>query len=251
MIESTRNPIDDSPDFYARAAGLGYLIIIVTGIFAEFVVRSSLIVPGDATATAGNLMASQSLFRMGLASEFVMLVSDVFVALALYVVFKEASRSLALLAAFFRLAHASIVGINLLATYVPLLLLGQAEYLTVFADGQRHALALLALEAHSYGYVIGLVFFGVHCLLLGWLVLTSRSVPGLLGGLLILAGAGYLIDGFGQTLFPGYAEQAATLQMIVLLPAFIGEVSFGLWLLVKGVEVPRLRPLPTPGAVAP
>ena len=151
----TQRAVDPSPLIHARLAGLGSWIIIVAGIFAEFFVRSSLIVPGDATATAANLMASNSLYRAGIASEFVMLLCDVFVAGALYVVFRSVNRNLALLAAFFRLAHASIVAVNLLNTWVPLLLVGDAGYLTVFSTEQLHALALLLLEAHSYGYVIG------------------------------------------------------------------------------------------------
>ncbi len=235
---------EGSPLFYARVAGVGYLVIIVTGIFAEFFVRSGLVVPGDATATAHNIVASELLFRSGLASEFVMLTSDVAVALALYVVFRGVSRSLALLAAFFRLTHAAIVGVNLLNMYVPLLLLGDARYLAVFEPGQLHALALLFLEAHGYGYAIGLVFFGAYCAVLGYLILRSGYVPRLLGFLLLCAAAGYLIDSFARTLLSDYAQYEALLGLVVLLPAFVGELSFSLWLVVKGVDVPRAgRPL--------
>jgi hypothetical protein len=228
---------DTSPRVYARVAGLGYLIIIASGIFAEFFVRSGLIVPGSAAATAANILASEPLFRAGLASEFVMLSCDVLLALALYVIFREVSRSLALLAAFFRLVHAAIVGVNLLNTYVPLLLLGGADYLGAFGADQLQALALLFLDAHSYGYVIGLVFFAFHCLVLGVLVLRSRYVPRILGVLLLVAAAGYLIDSFSRTLLTNYADYETVLAIVVFVPAFIGELSFALWLLVKGVDV--------------
>ncbi len=229
--------VNVSPRAYARVAGLGYLIIIASGIFAEFFVRSGLIVPGDAAATAGNIIDSESLFRAGLAAEFVMLTADVLLALALYVIFREVSRSLALLAAFFRLVHAAIVGVNLLNTYVPLLLLGGSEYLGAFATDQLQALALLFLDAHSYGYVIGLVFFAFHCLVLGFLVLRSRLVPRVLGALLLAAGAGYLIDGLARTLLSNYAAYESVFAAVVFAPAFIGELAFALWLLVKGVDV--------------
>lgn len=225
---------------YAKAAGIGYLLIIVSGIFAEFFVRSSLIVPGDPAATANNILSSELLFRSGLASEFLMLTADVAVALALYIVFKGVSESLALLAAFFRLTHASIVGANLLNIYVPLLLLKDSGYLTALGENQRQALALLLLQAHGYGYAIGLVFFGVYCLILGYLVLESRYVPRILGVLLLVAGLGYLIDSFGRTLLANYADFEALFGMVVLLPAFLAEVSFSLWLVVKGVDVGRL-----------
>jgi hypothetical protein len=230
--------VDRSVLSYARVAGVGYLVIIVTGIFAEFFVRGSLVVPGDATATAANIVASQGVYRVGLGGELLMLVCDVMVALALYVIFESVSRSLALLAAFFRLVHAAVVGVNLLNSWLPLALLDQAVFLTVFEPAQLHALALLFLEAHAYGYVIGLVFFGLHCLVLGYLVLRSRYVPGILGVLLLAASAGYLIDSAGRTLLQSYDEVAGVFGMIVLVPAFVGELSFCLWLLIKGVRIP-------------
>jgi SAM-dependent methyltransferase len=236
-VPMTDRTAPTSPMAYARVAGLGYLIIIVTGIFAEFFVRSSLIVPGDAAATANNIAASELLFRTGIASELIMLLCDVLVAVALYVLFKGVDKSLALLAAFFRLAHASIVGVNLLNTYVPLLLLGDAAYLTAFDLEQLHALVLLFLQAHSFGYVIGLVFFGVHCLILGYLVFRSGYVPRILGVLLIVASLGYLMDSFSRALLVNYAEYETVFLLIVFVPAFMAEVSFCLWLLVKGVDV--------------
>ena len=233
-------PTQHTTQSYARFAGLGYLLIIISGIFAEFFVRSGLIVPGDPSATATNIVGSEFLFRSGLASEFLMLSADVAVALFLYVVFKGVNKSLALLAAFFRLTHASIVGANLLNVYVPLLLLRDGGYLTSLAEGQRQALALLLLEAHGYGYAIGLVFFGVYCWILGYLILRSQLVPRILGYLLLVAGSGYLIDSFGRTLLSNYADYQNLLGMVVLLPAFVAELSFSLWLVVKGVDVGRI-----------
>lgn len=222
----------------SRVAGLGYLVIIVCGIYAEFFVRSSLIVPGDAGTTAGNIAGAQGLFRLAISAEFLMLAADVALAMLLYVLFRGAGRNLALLAAFFRLTHAAIVGVNLLNLYVPLLLLGDRPYLAAFQPEQLHALVLLLLETHGFGYLVGLVFFGFHCLVLGYLVYRSGYVPRLLGVLLVVAGLGYLVDGFGRTLLANYDDYAATFQMVVFIPAFIGELSFCLWLLVKGVAWP-------------
>ena len=158
---------------YARIAGGAYLIIIAAGIYAEFFVRSSLIVPADAAATARNIREFGLLFRSAIASELVMLVCDVLAAVALYIVFEGVSRSVSLLAAFFRLVHAAIVGGNLLNAYVPLLLLADAEHFSRVNPDELQALVLVSLQAHSYGYVIGLVFFGFQCLFLGYLVFTS------------------------------------------------------------------------------
>jgi len=229
---------DTSSPVYARLAGAGYLIIIVTGIFAEMFVRSSLIVPGDAGATAANIAASELLFRTGIASELIMLTCDVFVALALYRVFKDVSPSLAMLAAFFRLVHASIVGVNLLNTYVPLLLLGSGSYLAAFEAQQLQALVMVFLKAHSFGYLIGLVFFGFHCLVLGYLVIRSGYLPRVLGILLIMASVGYLLDSFSRTLLSTYDEYATLFMVVVFVPAFVAEGAFCLWLLLKGVNLP-------------
>jgi hypothetical protein len=231
----------DSTRALARWAGLGYLLIIASGIFAEFVVRSRLIVPGDAAATARGIAAAESLFRLGIGAEFIMLICDVFLAAVLYVIFRPVSRNLALLAAAFRLVHAAIVASNLLNTYVPLLLVGDNTYLTAFGADQLHALALLLLNAHGYGYAVGLVFFGAHCLALGYGVFKSGYVPRLLGILLLVAGAGYLADSFGRTLLTNYVDYEQVFAAAVLAPALIAEVSFSLWLLLKGVNVRGAR----------
>jgi hypothetical protein len=225
-------------DRWARAAGLGYLMIVACGMYAEFFVRQGLVVPGDPSATANAIAGAEALWRSAIASELVMLLADVLVAGALYVVFRGVSEGLAMLAAFFRLAHAAVVGVNLLNVYVPLLLLGDAARSGAFVDGQRDALALLLVDTHAYGYAIGLTFFGVYCGLVGWLVLRSAYVPRVLGVLLLAAGAGYLIDSFARTLMVDYAAHADVLGTVVLLPAFVGELSFSLWLIVKGVRVP-------------
>lgn len=231
----------DRLSLHARVAGLGYLVIIVTGIFSEVVVRGSLIAPGDAAVTASNIAASEVLFRSGLASELVMLTADVVVAFALYVLFEQVSRGLAMLAAFLRLAHAAVVGANLLNTYLPLLLLGDAAYMTAFDPGQLHALASMYLELHAYGYALGLVFFGAHCLVLGALVLRSGFVPRALGVLLTIAGVGYLADTFGRTLLTDYAAWETLFGVVVFVPAVVAELSFAVWLVWKGGVMGRTR----------
>ena len=227
---------ENSPRKVARIAGVGYLIIILAGIFAEFFVRSSLIVPGDAVATANNIMASEGLFRAGIASDLIMLVFDVIVALALYVLLAPVNKPLSMLAAFFRLMHTAIYGVTLLNLVFVLLVLSGAEYLTVFAPHQLDSLAMLFLDGHNYGYLIGLVFFAFHCGVLGYLIFRSGFIPGILGILMIAASLGYLIDSFAQILMPNYSNYAAIFLTIVAVPAIIAELSLCLWLLIKGVK---------------
>lgn len=224
----------------ARVAGVLYLTIIVAGIFAEFFVRQSLVVPGDATATAHNIIASEGLFRFGLAGDLIMIMSDVALALVFYILLKPVSPLLALLAAFFRLAQATILGLNLLNLFFVLQLLSSANYLSVFTPDQLQALVLLFLEGHSVGYSLGLVFFGFSLLILGYLVFKSGYFPKILGILLIVASAGYLIDSFAQVLLPTYDTYEVIFALVVFLPAFIGELAMCLWLLLKGVNVQRI-----------
>jgi Domain of unknown function (DUF4386) len=220
----------------ARFAGIFGLIIIVCGVFSEAFVRSRLIVHGDAIATANNIMSSEWLFRIGFASEIIVFLSDVVMTVLLYILFKPVSEKLALLAAFFRLVMTAILGINLLNQFFPLLILSGAEYLNVFETSQLYALVLLFLNAYGYGYSIGLVFFGFHCAVLGYLILKANYFPSILGGLLILASLCYITGSFTFFLFPEYV---AMIFPEILLPSLVAALSLSLWLLLKGLKVKR------------
>lgn len=217
----------------ARTAGLLYLVVIVFAGFAQ-VVRLSLIESGDAAATAENIEDARLLFRLSFAGDVVAFSADVALALALYVLLKPVNTTLSLLAAFFRLAQAAVLAINTLNQFVVLLLLGGDDYLKAFDPAQIHALALLLLDAHAYGYLIGLVFFGFSNLILGYLVLKSGYLPRILGvGLMILVTLGYLLDSFTQ--FMGSDSDA--LSMVFIAPAAITELAFCVWLLARGSGV--------------
>ncbi|MHC4104233.1 MAG: DUF4386 domain-containing protein [Planctomycetota bacterium] len=222
----------------ARIAGLLYLIIIVSGIFSEMFVRSNLIVPGDATATANNILASESLFRIGFASDLIMVMCDIGVALAFYVLLKPVNKGLALLAAFFRLVQAAILGFNSLNHFAALLLLSGADYLTVFETDQLHALVMLFLKMHTHGYLISGVFFSLSLFVLGYLFMKSDYFPKILGVFLVFATFGYLLDSFTNFLLPNYA---AITEWFVVASAVIAELSLCLWLLFKGVREPKKK----------
>ncbi len=232
---------DISPGKTARLAGFAYLILILAGIFAEFFVRQSLIVPGDAAATANNIMTSGSLFRIGIAGDLIMIICDIALALLFYELLKPVSSSLSMLAAFFRLVQATILGINLLNLFFVLRLLSGAGFTNVFGTDQLHALVLLFLGAHSIGYAIGLVFFGLSIFILGYLIYRSDYIPGVLGILLLLASTGYLTDSFAHFLLPNYEDYAAIFALVVFAPAFIAEMSLCLWLIFKGSKIPETK----------
>lgn len=222
----------NSPRTYARVAGAFYLLIIVCGIFAEAVVRSSIVVAGDAAATAGNLQASGALFRAGFVADVVMLMSDVAVAVLFYVLLKPVSTTLAMMAAVFRLTQAAVVGSSLLLYYSALLLLNGSGYAASFEPQQLHALVLLLFDMHGHGYDLGLLFFGTSTLILGHLAVRSTYFPAVLGYGLMAAALVYLAGSLTRFLWPEYLPALLPFYIVPLL----AELAFCLWLLLKGIR---------------
>jgi len=225
-----------SPQIYARTCGSLYLYIIVVGIFAELFVRSRLIDAADAETTASNIMANELLFRIGFSGELLHIAFDVIVAVLLYALLSPVNRYIALLAAFMRLACDIVLAVASISHFAALRLLADADYLQTFEAEQLHTLALVALRLHGSGYAISLVFFGFACLSLGYLIYRSTYLPRTLGALMALAGLCYLFDSFSQFLAPAFA---ARLFPALFFPMFVAELSLTLWLLFKGVNLPK------------
>ena len=226
----------------ARILGLLYLVIAVVAPFGMLYIPSNLVVPGDAATTANNIIASESLFRIGLVSDSVVFLVEIVLVALLYVLFRPINRTLSLVAAFSRLAMTVVQGVNLLNHLFPLLLLGGADYLAVFEPDQLYAFVLLFLNAHEYVAYIWGAFFGLHCLFLGYLLFKSGYFPRVLGivlGILLVCGSlSYLIDSLGNFLFFDFN---ATVSMVFLIPGTIGELILTFWLLLKGVKVPEVE----------
>ena len=220
----------------ARFAGVLYLVIIAAGLFAEMAVRSHLIVAGDAAATADNIMASEGLFRLGFVGDLAMIMADVAIALLFYVLLRPVSNVLALMAAFFRLAQAAVLGINLLNMFLALQLLGGADYLGVLSTDQSNALALMFLDAHAAGYRLALVFFGFSILILGYLLVKSDHFPRILGYGMFVASVIYVADSAAYFMLSNYADYEAAFDVLLSGPVVIAEVSLCVWLLWKGVR---------------
>lgn len=220
------------PIVYARVAGFLYLIIIVSGIFAEVGVRGKLFVSGDASATATGILESQWLFSLGFIADSFMLLSDVAVAVLLYLLLKPVSTVLSLMAAAFRLTQAAVIGFNLLLFHAAILALTGEAYQQVLTSEQRASLAHLFLDMHSHGYDLGLLFFGVSSLLVGTLVSRSEYLPRSIGYGLIAAGIVYLAGSFTRFVAPRYLP---ILEPVYVIP-LIAELAFCLWLLFRGVR---------------
>ena len=217
----------------ARIAGLLYLIVIAAGLFAEVFVRQALKVSEDALATANNIQSSEMLFRWGLVADLINFVCGLPCVLIIYFLFKRVNKFLLQLALIFVVIQTAIIAVNLLNQISPLLILSNNTYLKTFQPNQLAALSQLSLNIQGVGYAIGLVFFGFYCLLVGYVIFKSKMVPKFLGILYIISGLGYLINSFIMLLSKGFANPLFT---YVAIPIFIGELSFCLWLLIKGVD---------------
>ena len=224
---------EDSPRETSRLAGLLYMIVVVTGIFA-LTVRSAAIVPGDGVATATNILTSQSLYRLSVASDLIASACYIGVTAFLYILFRPVSRSVSLLAAVLGLAGCIIgaaMAVNLLASLV---VLGGGAYLTAFSPDQLQALSMLFTRLHAQGSIISFIFFGCYCLCLGYLVRRSAFLPRILGVLLTIAGLAWLTSSFTALLVPTFAN---SISLYLTAIGGLSEIVFALWILVRGVDV--------------
>ena len=221
----------------ARSAGVLYLINIVGGAYAISIVPALLFGSGPA-AMAHNIQTHELLYRSGLAAHVVVTVTNIFLAVIFYEIFKVVNRRLALLDVFFILVATAIEAAGLVNQFAPLALLGSGPYATALPAGQLQALAYLPSALASVDYNIHTVFFGFDILLMAYLVHKSQFIPRAIGVLLAIDGLAYLVYSFAAMLAPGFASQ---LVPWIQLPALFGEGSLCLWLLVKGVNVERWK----------
>jgi len=210
--------------------GFCWLMTFITSAFAMSI-GTRLIVARDPAATAVNLLANEALFQSSTAA---LLISGAFyigATLFVYEVLKPVNRSLSLLAAFFGLVGCAIGAVACLFDVVPFIVLKGGHFASVFTAEQLQALTLMFLNVRVQANNIGLVFFGLHCLGVGYLILRSTFLPRIIGALMVVAGLGWL-----TFLSPPLANSLAPFNM---MPGAIGELSLTLWLLVKGVNVQR------------
>ncbi len=222
--------------FLARTGGVLYLIIIALGALGEAVVRGSIVVPGDATATAANLRSMEWLWRLGIAGEVVLLSCAIALALILYVLLRPVSGDLALAAVFFNLVCIAIEAVAAVSLAGALFPLANAPYLNALAPEQINTMAMLSVRSHTAGFGIALIFFGVECVILGYLIYRSGYLPKSIGLLMKIAGVCYVINSFALLLSPPLSSQ---LFPAILIPPLIAELSLALWLLVKGVNAAK------------
>jgi hypothetical protein len=222
-----------------RFAGLLYVLTSIVGFFVMGYVPKTLIVPGNATATANNIASSETLFRLGIAGALIGQAGFIFVAMALYDLLKGVNRRHASLMLTLILISIPIALLNELNSIAALLLVRGADFLSVLEKSQRDALAMLFVNLHSHGIGSAEIFCGLWLFPLALLVYRSRFLPRFLGVWLAIAGLAWVIISLTSILSPQYQNKIYSLSQ----PALVGEIAFMLWLLIMGAKPPAPLPL--------
>jgi len=220
-----------------RTAGILYFLVAISAPIGILYVPSKLIVKGDAAATADLIRSSESLFRLGIASELFHQAIAVFLVLALYRLFKPVdenqSKLLVMLGA---LVSVPIMFLNVLNEVAVLILLSGADFLSVFHKDQLVSLAYLFVRLHEQGINIASIFWGLWLFPFGILVIKSGFIPRILGYLLYAAGVGYVAAAFASLILPASAETVGGIALILEM----GELPVMIWLLYRAIRPPQL-----------
>jgi hypothetical protein len=214
-------------------AGLCYLAVIAGGLFAEGVVRQSLVVPGDAAATARAIFDNETLWRLGLAVHLLYLVPALAMKVIVSGLFRRVDPMLSRLALVFGVAAVTIEAVSLVHLYVPLALIEDGgTRLAALADAP--ALVYLATRLFTIGFSFSLLLFAGFCVLIGVLILRSHLLPSAIGAMMIVAGICYFVNTVTLIVAPGFFEW---INPAILLPILLAELSLALWLLLKGIAI--------------
>jgi hypothetical protein len=219
---------DASPRFTARMAGALYLLSITAGVVAVLLVGGALVVDGDAVATATNILANETLFRLSVASFLIGVACYVAVTALLYRLLRPVSKTISLLAAFFSLVGCALWAVGSLFQLAALAILRDGGSSSGLTGEQAQAMALMLLQLNAQALSVGIVFFGFYCLLTGYLIFRSTFLPRIVGALVALTGIGYL-----TYLYPPLQQ---ALSAYLPVSNLLGEAALTLWLLLVGVN---------------
>jgi hypothetical protein len=223
----------------ARRAGLLYLINGTAGFFSYMIVSKSLTVPGNATATANNVLASETLFRAGIVSELVGAVAFILLAITLYRLFNGVDKTQSYLLVSFILVASAIMFIIVLNEIAALALFQGGGYLSVIQKEQLDAQGMLFLQVHDQGVIVVSIFWGLWLFPFGVLAMRSGFFPRILGILLIAACFGYVANALTLLLVPNYAPAVSVMTVVYVVLAALGEGAALLYLLIKSPRVQR------------
>lgn len=213
----------------ARLAGLSYLFIIIFGIFSHIIVRGNIIVSNDSARTAANILSQETLFRMSIVSDLLMVLSYLGLGICLYFLFKPIHKKSSTVLLLLNVIGASMMALNMSNQFIALYLLKGSPYLTVFDTNQLQAASLFFMNLHAIGYKMATISYGLWLIPMGYLGLKSKYFPKIISYLLIIGGATYMISFFGTIL-------GAQIPSDLTIPADLGEFSLCFWLLIRGVK---------------
>jgi uncharacterized membrane protein len=218
----------------ARIAGAFYLTVVITGIFNLLYVPSKLIVWNDAATTFNNIVANETLFRLSIVAGIVCYIVFLFLPLVLYKLLNAVNRNAAIAMVSLAVVSVPISLLNLNNKMEVLTLISEGNYMRIFQINERHAQVMLSLANYENGIEILTIFWGLWLFPFGYLVFKSGILPKILGVLLMLGCAGYVINFTGGFLFEGYSEIG--IARFISLPASLGEIGICLWLLIMGAK---------------
>ncbi|MGE7624712.1 DUF4386 domain-containing protein [Viridibacillus sp. NPDC096237] len=221
----------------ALIAGTSLIIMALAAFFSYGFVHESLVVQGDASATFNNIQSSNLLFKAEIFGWIIILITDIVVAWAFYIFLKPINKSVSLLSAWLRLTYAFVLGIAILNLIFVLHLSESTDYLSLFKIDQLQAHMMLLLEAFEYIWSIGLIIFGVHLIIVGYLAFKSDRIPKVISILLLFASIGYIVINLFISIFSQYDGVISILKIVFNVPMIVGELSFGIWLLFRGGKV--------------
>lgn len=219
----------------ARIAGLFFLLMVVFGLFAEIFFRQKIFVIDDIAATAHNILSNEFLYRVGISSDILMSLCYLFTALVLYKLLAPVNKNLAATMVVFAAAGSIMLLCNIQSELAPLTILKGNEYMGSFNTSQLQSLAMHSYQSYLHGYVFGQVFFALWVLPLGILIHRSRFIPKVFGVLFVLEAILALLAVFVHILFSNEA-----IEIILLIPGTVAEITFMFWLLIRGINEAKL-----------
>lgn len=223
----------------ALTAGISLIIMALAAFFSYGLVYGKLVVPGKANVTLNHILSSSQLFNAGIFGWLIILICDIIVSWCFYIILKPISKNLSLLGAWLRLTYVGILGIAILNLIFVSILTRKADYLSTFTTDQLQTYVMLFLEAFDFSWSIGLIIFGGHLLIVDYLAYRSDFIPKIISILLLIGAISYMLIHLCYSFLPQLDSITGILESILSVPMALGELGFGIWLLVKGGKAPK------------
>ena len=226
------------PVTFARITGLFYLLIAIAGVFSIGYMPSVIMVPDDMTATIQNMVNKKNLFHLGIAGDIAVILMEIILTSMLYKMFKPVSQTLSLVAAFSRIGMAVVMGINLLNYVLPSVLVNSPDYLQMFQPDDLEEMVTIFFDLHQKAVYVWQLFFGLHLVILGYLIYKSGVFPKVFGILNMVGSFGYTLQSFKELLFPHLSSLDIVINILLVI-VVIGELGFTFYLLIKGMKIKK------------